>query len=1147
MRRPIFVIILLVVGSAAELSRGEQTPFPEIVLQLGHEGFVSAIAFSADDKYIFTFGDQVLKTWDNNSGLLLYTDDKWPAFANHAVALSSDGRTLAGATEMTTAQGGTFILWNRDSHTIINSIQDKKGATAIALSADGTRLAVAHYPTVSIWSLADHSCLTFDITLRDFQPYGSRPVVFTIAFNADQTEIATGINDRAVIWNASSGALVDQHALTQNTKPLSPRVNVTAVAFNRNGSLMIGTTDALLEFDRSPRQVTKLAENEVIYALGFNHHYSRLVIGNQKVLEIRQQPFTSTVTTLGVNANIQYGTAVFPDGKKWAILGAPDPKSTTVWDWESGREKAVWKTDAPVGNAVFVDNDSLAATDSRSITFWNLNNKGPSGELHSLHDEYGRVNAIKYCSGSKLLLAIDGASLRMWRKLQTAGREEWKETTPLDLPVFSRYLAISPDCLLAAVAGGFTTHSVTVFNLNTRKEIPFEQLKDNHQYTYGAVAFSPNGKLLAASTSRDAGILLWDAHSGKQFPPLAEHGGAFSAIGFSSDSRYLAYVDNVGLVSAWDLNTGANVNGHQQTSDHYTAVNFISGKHFFVTTGQNSGLTLWKIGSQTALATLFILPDKWLVLKNNGLFDSNSFDETKILRWRAPDDQARLYPLEILMRDYFDPGLLQRMIDTQREDPHVRPVLSLNRVQPLVDVRVEWADEVRGIARVLVKVGRNKETYPRNGRPEEVSTGVYDLRIFRDGQLVGWAPKTSVEWQLEPPPTGPRAEKQDRQRWREKTEVKGLEAHGMKELPPFLVQVPRRTDLKQVTFTAYAFNEDRVKSTTASATLNIEKPLKSRMGRAYVISVGVNRTESSPAWDLQYAANDARQMSDVVGDKLEVTKQFAEVVRIRLVSDEAGKEEPKEAGATRVNVQAVLDVLAGRRAVDDELKREIPRINDVEKAQPEDLVLLAFSSHGYTDDRGVFHMVLADIGTKTPQSKITPELQVNSLSSEELSGWLRDVDAGEMVMVVDSCHSAATVEAEGFKPGPMGSRGLGQMAYDKGMRILAASKSEQSAVERDGIKHGLLTYALVDEGLKQGFADFQPKDGKILISEWLAYGEQEVPKLFKEGDSKGVIQRKGGLQNAKDGYHGRRQTPTRYQQPVLFDFAHQGDVALVIQ
>jgi hypothetical protein len=116
------------------------------------------------------------------------------------------------------------------------------------------------------------------------------------------------------------------------------------------------------------------------------------------------------------------------------------------------------------------------------------------------------------------------------------------------------------------------------------------------------------------------------------------------------------------------------------------------------------------------------------------------------------------------------------------------------------------------------------------------------------------------------------------------------------------------------------------------------------------------------------------------------------------------------------------------------------------------------------------------------------------------------------------------------------------MAYDKGMRILAASKAKESAVERGDsggkkVEHGLLSYALVEEGLVQGLADFQPKDGKILMGEWLAYGEQEVPKLFQEGEAKGVIQVKGGPDTVKEIYHGGKQTPPSYQQPVLFDFA----------
>ena len=260
------------------------------------------------------------------------------------------------------------------------------------------------------------------------------------------------------------------------------------------------------------------------------------------------------------------------------------------------------------------------------------------------------------------------------------------------------------------------------------------------------------------------------------------------------------------------------------------------------------------------------------------------------------------------------------------------------------------------------------------------------------------------------------------------------------------------------------------------------------------------------------------------------------VVPDLLVSDQRGHGKAGEAEATKAHLQSVLDVLAGRRKVDEQLRKEIPGAEGLEEAQPEDLVLLAFSSHGYTDVRGVFHMVLADIGKNQPQDRITEELQKRTLSSDELSGWLREVDAGELVMIVDTCHSEATVAYDGFKPGPMGSRGLGQLAYDKGMRILAASKSGQSAIELGGdIKEGLLSYALVHEGLEEGKA---AKDGKITMSGWLAYGAQEVPNLFSSGKAKGPNGEQPTVQNTRDIiYLGPDQAPPSYQQPVLFDFA----------
>jgi hypothetical protein len=41
-----------------------------------------------------------------------------------------------------------------------------------------------------------------------------------------------------------------------------------------------------------------------------------------------------------------------------------------------------------------------------------------------------------------------------------------------------------------------------------------------------------------------------------------------------------------------------------------------------------------------------------------------------------------------------------------------------------------------------------------------------------------------------------------------------------------------------------------------------------------------------------------------------------------------------------------------------------------------------------------------------------------------------------------------------MKSGPMGCRGLGQLAYDKGMRILTASQADNMALEHDDLEHG---------------------------------------------------------------------------------------------
>ena len=207
---------------------------------------------------------------------------------------------------------------------------------------------------------------------------------------------------------------------------------------------------------------------------------------------------------------------------------------------------------------------------------------------------------------------------------------------------------------------------------------------------------------------------------------------------------------------------------------------------------------------------------------------------------------------------------------------------------------------------------------------------------------------------------------------------------------------------------------------------------------------------------------------------------------------------------------------------------------------------MSFSGHGYTDMEGRFYLIPSDLRGSCDRLVETADL-TSAVSSDELTEWLRPLDAGEMVMILDACYSAASVESGNFKPGPMGSKGLGQLSYDKRIRILTASQSTQAAEEARPAQMGLLTFALVKDGLQSSLADWQPKDGKIWLREWLGYGVERVPQLYK-------ALREGKLEAFRLGDRGvkipgRAEDPGRssLQTPALFDFTAKENQGVLLK
>jgi hypothetical protein len=516
-------------------------------------------------------------------------------------------------------------------------------------------------------------------------------------------------------------------------------------------------------------------------------------------------------------------------------------------------------------------------------------------------------------------------------------------------------------------------------------------------------------------------------------------------------------------------------------------------------------MRLWRVSDGALLATLASFVDgRWAVTDPSGRFDVADLEDMPHMHWVMPDDPLSPMPLEAFMKDYYEPRLFARILAGETFTP-VRPLADLNRVQPEVKIAVGSADAADpSLVRVTVAASGATRDNLRSGKAVPTRTAAHDLRLFRDGQLVGHA-------------DGPLAQ-----------------AAAAPFSRTFTVRLPLSKAGQEVVFSAYAFNDDRVKSRTVRAAYTapaLPPAVASRKGTAYVFTMGVN-SHDNPAWNLNFAANDARSVRRSLTTQLTRSGQFASVVSVGLVSDSAIRQ------ASKAALRGVLARLAGQPG-DAEAQAALQGIEgagQIKAATPDDLLLLAFAGHGFADDSGNFFLVTQQTGASSGRA-INAELKANSISSEELSLWLRDVDAGDMSLIVDACQSAASVQGEGFKPGPMGSRGLGQLSFDKGMRILAASQSDQYALEDNRLQHGLLTFSLVNDGLETFSADHEPRDNRILMDEWLRYGVRRVPALANEVKSGKVVVADRGAVVVQGPRHNATKAARPTQQPALFDFA----------
>jgi len=1041
---------------------------PELILQRGHSFGVNCGVFAPDGNWLASGGsDNSIVLWQTESGRQLRALNGHTGFIR-SLAISTDGQSLASG-----SNDQTIKIWNVAEGRDLFTLNGHEGAVeGLAFSRDGHWLASGSSDkTIKIWDLSSRkeiqslnrrtaavSVLSFNgkdeslaaaegnvIRLWDTKKWReaqtlrrNTALITALSFSDDNEWFASGGADGAVLlWHNNWER--EQFALKSNTS------GVTALLFARDDLLLVAHADGGVDawnYRTGTKKFSIVGDQEDARTsfAAFSPNGARLVsTSGARDLRLRNVADGKTERLLQNQSTAINAVAFSRDGR-WFASAATDA-AIRLWEMSTGRELPRLTGHSGYATAIAFSPDSrrlASASISGEIKIWDVTANQVAFDLPS---RTTNINQLAFSPDGKFLATVGmDQTVQIWDLDRKQSRVLPGHTEEITSVVFVDDKRL--------ISGG-RDKTIRLWDLQTgRVTVSF----DNLGAEVNALAVSSDGKILVAGNA-DNTLRLWQLPNQSPLKTLTGHSAGVSAVAFSPDNKTLASGSSDHNVMLWDLELSSAPRRLAGSSETVTSVTFSADSKWLLAGSDDGGTVLWNRSTGDMRATIVSVPgaDDWLVATPDGLFDGSP-ESWNLMLWRFGGLTFNVVPVEAYFNEFYMPGLLAKIF--AGDNPKATEnIVQKDRRQPYIKLNVNLRNNTASARNLDIEIEVRGAPADKDHQTE---SGVKDLRLFRNGLLV--------------------------RRWTGDV----LQNSSTRTLRTTIQVVAGENRIS-----AYAFNQDNIKSLDTSVIVNGANSL-SRQSAIYLLVIGVEKYQN-PEFNLKYSVDDTAEMSAQLRAQQERLGRYKPIVTISLTNAEA----------TKRNILLALSRLAGANT--GPLPADAPKIlSGIAPAQPEDAVVVYFSGHG-TAQLERFYLMPHDIGYMGSRDEIDGAGWItilnHSLSDEELVEALQPMDVDQLLVIIDACKSGQALKSTEMRQGPMNTKGLAQLAYEKGIYVLTASQSFEVAFEADALRHSYLAYALLEEGIKQRAADIN-HDGSIFLKEWFDYASERVPQIRRRRKSK---------------------------------------------